>query len=132
MIQPRNDWVVLRLIEKATQKHGSLVIPETKSQYCEAEVVAVGPGNVAAAGGRADTYDLKAGQLVFVQHKKPVNAAGLLVYSGVPYRKDGKTYFIFDQSSVVGILAETCDGVGEEYVEIGGPQIATPSKQLVH
>jgi co-chaperonin GroES (HSP10) len=129
MIRPRNSLVVLRLIEKAVQQHGSLIIPATKENFCEAEVMAVGPGTVAAAGGISETIDLKPGQLVFVNHKKPTQG-GNTVYAGIPYRLDGKTYFIFEQTQVIGIISDTCAGVAEAYVEAAG-NIMTPAKPTI-
>ena len=131
MLRTRGNWVVLRLIERAAAKHGSIVIPLTQDQYTEAEVIAVGPGTVSAAGGRPDTHDLKPGQLVFVQHKKQV-AAHQMAYAGIPYRKDGLTYFIFDESSIVGVVADTAEGAALGYTEItDGPALAKPVKNIV-
>lgn len=130
MLKPRNNFVVLRLIERATKTHKTLIIPATKENYCEAEVIAVGPGVIAAEGGRADTYDLKVGQLVFLQHKKEVQR-GVFVYAGIPYRTEDKSYFVYDQSSIVGIVAESAAGAGAEYTEVrDGPGLAVPNREL--
>lgn len=129
MIQPRNNYVVLRLIDKVSQKQGSIIIPATRECFCEAEVIAVGPGNVAAEGGRPDTADLQPGQVVFVNHKHPA-PGNQLVMSGIPYRQGDFTYFLFNQSQIIGIVG-TSEG-GNTFVEISdGPRLAVPAKKTI-
>ena len=70
MLQPRNTLVILRLTEKPEEKVGKLTIVGSDGLYTEAEVMAVGPGSVMAAGAVSETFDLKEGQRVFVQHKR--------------------------------------------------------------
>lgn len=114
MIQPRNSLVVVKLIEQASRKVGAITVPTNNECYTEAEVIAVGPGSVSAEGGRAETFDLKPGQRVWVKHKKKLmNGAGLSKFEdeGLPYR-DGETlYHCFEQNSIIGILAEPVDRV---------------------
>ena len=112
MIQPRNHLVVVKLIEQAEKQVGKIVIPANGEKYCEAEVVAVGPGTVAAEGGRSETFDLKPGQRVLIRHKEAVpspKAVGgfALESAGIPYRAPGsdELYYIFPQERIAGIIA---------------------------
>lgn len=135
MLTPRNNFVVLRLIEMTTKTHGTIVVPVLKEQYTEAEVIAVGGGTVAAHGGRPDTHDLKPGQLVFVQHKKAISQKGDMAYAGVPYRQGGNTYYIFDETQIVGIVAETCEGIESYDNNPFDPSVGllTPAdKKIIH
>ena len=111
MIQPRNTLVVLRLIEQKEKKVGKITLPTGNVFYCEAEVVAVGPGTVGAAGGRSETFDLSVGQLVYVKHKQPERNPQMpsgfsAVYAGTPFEENGVNYYLFLETSIVGILAE--------------------------
>jgi co-chaperonin GroES (HSP10) len=108
MIKPRNSLVVLRLIEKAEYKVGKITVPSNSECYCEAEVVAVGPGCVSAEGGRSETFDLKPGQRVWVKHKTKFHQGQMtrLEDAGLPYRDGEVTYHGFEQTSIIGILAE--------------------------
>lgn len=108
MIKPRNTMVVVRLIEKADYKVGKITVPSNNECYCEAEVVAVGPGNQMAAGARSETFDLTPGQRVWVKHKKRLSNGQLtrLEDEGLPYRDNDVLYYCFEQSSVIGVLAE--------------------------
>ena len=133
MLRPRNNFVVLRLIEKVNRQHGSLVIPATKENYTEAEVIAVGSGSISAQGGRVDTHDLRPGQLVFVQHKRQAGPQGQTAYVGIPYNVEGKSYFLFDESQIVGIIADTVgEGTVEQYTEVPGvSSVLAPQKKVI-
>lgn len=109
MIQPRNTAVVLRLIEtSAEKKKGAIITLTNRELYSEAEVIAVGPGNIAAAGGVSETGDLKIGQKVFVKSKEmvrsPVGGGPTPQIAGIPFEENGTTYHIFEQMSILGIL----------------------------
>lgn len=109
MIQPRNTLVVVELIDRPEQKIGDLVIPTNGDLFTEASVAAVGPGTVSAEGGRSETFDLKVGQRVLVKHKDARSGPGghrTLSDAGQRYVADGKTYMIFEQSSIIGILGD--------------------------
>lgn len=69
-IIPRNTFVLVQFVVESEKKVGLLTVPAGDNEYVEAKVLAVGPGHVAAAGGRSDTHDLKPGQTVLMQHKK--------------------------------------------------------------
>lgn len=108
MIVPRNTLVVLRLIETTEKTVGAVVVPTAKDQYCEAEVMAVGPGTLSAAGGRSEIFDLKIGQRVFVKHKtKSRGPMGeILLDDGIVYMDGDKKYMLFEQNNILGIIAE--------------------------
>jgi co-chaperonin GroES (HSP10) len=75
--------------------------------YTHAKVVAIGPGNVSAAGARSETFDLRVGQTVLVKHKegRPVGGGRFAVSDlGVEYREDFARYKIFEQTSILGII----------------------------
>lgn len=105
MIQPRNTLLVLDIIEKTSQQVGKIVVPTNGDLYTEAEVVAVGPG---INRHESEVFDLKVGQRVFVKYKEqrgnPMTTPPSLV--GVKYIDDGKVFYIFEQVSILGILAE--------------------------
>jgi co-chaperonin GroES (HSP10) len=113
VIQPRNTLVVLKVIEKSERKVSKIIVPTYNDCYAEAEVVAVGPGSISAAGGQSETFDLKVGQRVLVKHKKKMQRGpgdlGQLFDEGIPYRDGDIDFLMVEQSSVVGILAEAGD-----------------------
>jgi co-chaperonin GroES (HSP10) len=120
VIQPRNHLVVVKLIEQAQKQVGKIVIPTNAEKYTEAEVVAVGPGTVAAEGGRPETHDLKPGQRVLVRHKEDrVGPAGqYLELAGIPYRVDDQTYHVFPQERIVGIIAQPGESIEQKKEDI--------------
>lgn len=111
---PRNTAVVLRLILPTERVAGNIVVPTNGDLYSEAEVIAVGPGNIAAQGGRTETFDLRPGQRVFakvreqVPDRTKVTGRGTVI-AGIEYREGDVTYHIFEQMSILGILAEPGD-----------------------
>ena len=109
MIQPRNSLVVVKLIEQAEKKVGAITVPTNADLYCEAEVIAVGPGNVSAAGGRSECFDLKPGQRVWVKYKeqKPMGGGQVARFdAGIRYQDGDTYYYVFTQESILGIIAE--------------------------
>lgn len=121
MIKIRNTLVVLDLIEKAESKISNIVIPTGNDMYSEAEVVAVGPGTSLSGGSTPETFDLKVGQRVLVKHKqrnRPEPYPADLC--GIRYQDGSKFYYIFEQSSIIGILAEPGTFPPQEY-----PKLAT-------
>jgi co-chaperonin GroES (HSP10) len=104
MIQPRNSLVVLRLLNKSNRTFGGITVPTTNDLFTEAEVIAVGPGNVSAEGGRSETFDLKPGQLVYVRHKQETPRGKMDAYT--PYNEGDQRFGLFVEASIVGILAE--------------------------
>lgn len=105
MIQPRNTLVLLRLHDTPARQVGNISVPTGSDQFTQAEVIAVGPGNVAAEGGRSDTYDLQPGQLVMVIHKDRTQNRGLNLM-GIPVQDDGETLYLYEQARVLGVIAQ--------------------------
>ena len=127
MIQPRNTLVLVRLIEKANRKVGAIEVPTNAEMYTEAEVLAVGPGTIMAGGARTEVFDLEVGQLVFVKHKEkrhpnPNYPAQL---AGIEYKQDGGIFYMFEQSSIVGIIAKPGEWTAD-------PSAATKSNLILH
>lgn len=108
MIKPRNTLVLVRLYEKPEQQVGKITVPNLNELYTEAEVLAIGPGTQVAAGAISETHDLAVGQRVQVKHKNvdhrgpkfPANIAG------IKFVQNGEVLHIFEQASIIGILAE--------------------------
>lgn len=109
MITPRGNFVLAQIVEQVERKVGGITMPAGEDCYCEAEIVAVGPGNILAAGALPDTHDLKPGQRVWLNHRRAREGAGGLRSfhpMGITYIQDGKTFFLFDQMSILGIIAQ--------------------------
>lgn len=103
MFYPRNTLVLLRLFRKTEDHIGAIVVPTAQDKYTEAEVVAIGPGFVAAAGGLSETSDLRVGQRVYVQHKQS-RGPGQLTDAGTRITQDGEELYLFEQTAIVGII----------------------------
>lgn len=107
LIKVRNTLIVLDVIEQKEKKVGDITVPANNDLYAEAEVMAVGPGLSLTMNDRTETSDLKVGQRVLVKHKqqqKPPPYPPEL--AGIRYQEGTKFYYIFDQTSIVGIIAE--------------------------
>lgn len=75
-IQPRGNFVLVQFVLEPDKMVGLIKVPTGENEYVEAEVLAVGPGTVSAEGGREDTFDLKPGAKVLLQHKKTTRGPG--------------------------------------------------------
>lgn len=106
MFTPRNTLVVVELLENKEKTLGGIVIPNNQELYSEGIIAAVGPGNVNAAGARAETHDLHVGQRVLVKRYEVRQSAQSFAKSeaGIRYTYDGKNYMIFEQTSIIVIL----------------------------
>jgi co-chaperonin GroES (HSP10) len=115
MLTPRNTLVVVRLLEKPEQKVGAITVPSFQDEYCEADIIRVGPGNVAAEGGVSETFDLKEGQRVYVKHKKAGHGpmGKQLLLAGIRFLDNDEVFYIFEQSSIIGILSEPAGAIPE-------------------
>lgn len=115
-IKPRNTLVLLRLVKNEEEKVGCLVVKTDKDQFCEAEVIAVGPDTVSAQGGERGTRDLKPGQRVLVQYQLVMRSPdgiqtktkpqGLQLKETIAGERD---LYLFEQHNVMAILAEPED-----------------------
>jgi chaperonin GroES len=92
-VKPLRDRVLVRRIEKAEEKVGGIIIPDSaKEKPTEAEVVAVGSGRVLEDGKRVP-LDLKAGDKVLVGK-----------WSGTDVKIDGEEYLILKEEEILGVL----------------------------
>jgi co-chaperonin GroES (HSP10) len=108
MIQPRNTLVLVRLHEQPARQVGKITVPTNADQFTEAEVIAVGPGNVSAQGGVSETFDLKIGQRVLVLYKDR-DANRSLKNCGIPVRQDEETLYLYEQARIMGVIAQPGD-----------------------
>jgi co-chaperonin GroES (HSP10) len=112
MLQPRNTFVVLELIEKAERRVGKITVPTKNDMFCEAEVIAIGPGTCLAAGAQSELRDLKIGQRVWVKAKSLARSSvgGVSAqYDGIEYLDGDRKLYVFEQNSIVAIIAEAQD-----------------------
>jgi co-chaperonin GroES (HSP10) len=123
IIQPRGLFVVLDLIAKAERKQGSITVPTHNDKFCEAIVMAVGPGNSMAGGARPETFDLKVGQRVLVTHKMPgreeLTGQQVLKPTGLPYVDGEKTYTLIEERYILGILDQPEPAISEAPAKFG-------------
>ena len=93
-IQPLADRVLVkRLEDDEEQKVGGIIIPDTaKEKPQEAEVVAVGPGQL--DGGKRIALEVKAGDKVLIGK-----------YSGTEVKVDGDDYLIMREDDILAIVA---------------------------
>lgn len=105
MIKPRNTLVVVKLMDKKEEQIGNIVVPDHENLYTEAEVIAIGPGTVSAEGGVSETFDLVKGQRVLVKYKQLHPQLGTTL-AGIKYTDSGQLFYIFEQTSIVGIVAD--------------------------
>jgi len=108
--------VLVKLFDTAEEKVGSLTVPTGDKEFCEGEIVAVGPDFEQAAGGKPRTTDLKPFQRVFVKHQnkhiRPGRAGGYtsnFTPNGIPLEPhtggDAK-YMLFEQCDILAIVGE--------------------------
>ena len=98
---PRNGFVVCKLIERTSFNVGAIIVPIGGEAFTEAEVVAV-------PAVSTHTEDLKVGQVVWVQHKRPQrNGQGqpVLADAFIPYRTGNDSFAVFEESQIMGIIA---------------------------
>jgi co-chaperonin GroES (HSP10) len=87
---------------------GAITVPTAQDCYCEAEIIAVGPGVSRAGGARSDTFDLKVGMVVFVRYRRLANPQ-MKIYSdtGIPVIVDGEKYYLIEESDLGAILYDS-------------------------
>ena len=92
-IKPLADRVVVKPLEEAEQKKGSIIIPDTaKEKPQKGKIVAVGPGKMTDDGKRIK-MELKKGDVVFYSR-----------YSGSEVTIDGDAYLILRESDILAIV----------------------------
>ncbi len=91
--KPLRENVLLRRLEAAEEKIGSIIVPDTaKEKPMTAEVVEVGAGKVLKDGGR-QAPEVKPGQTVLIGK-----------YSGSEVKLDGEDFIIVREDEILGIV----------------------------
>ncbi|MDR1438194.1 MAG: co-chaperone GroES [Puniceicoccales bacterium] len=99
-IQPLGDRVLVKRRKDAEQIKGGIVIPDTaKEQSQEAEVIALGTGNVCESkdgccSSKHIAFEVKAGDRILINR-----------YGGNEFKMDGVDYLIIRQSDILGIIS---------------------------
>jgi len=92
-LRPLHDRILVKRLEEAEDRHGSIIIPDTaKEKPQEGKVVAVGNGKVTDEGKKLP-LDVKAGDRILFGK-----------YSGSEVKIDGVEYLILREEDVLGIL----------------------------
>ncbi|HAM54441.1 MAG TPA: co-chaperone GroES [Candidatus Rokubacteria bacterium] len=92
-LRPLHDRVLVKRLEEANARHGSLFIPDTaKEKPHEGQVIAVGTGKVTDAG-KTIPLAVKAGDRILFGK-----------YSGSEVSLDGEEYLVMKEDDVLGIL----------------------------
>jgi chaperonin GroES len=92
-IKPLGDRILIKRIEEAEQKIGSIIVPDSaREKPQEALVVAVGPGKVDDNGNRVP-MDVKKGDKILISK-----------YGGTEVKIDGKDHLIMRIEDVLAVL----------------------------
>jgi chaperonin GroES len=92
-LRPLHDRLLVKRLEEADGKHGSLFIPDTaKEKPHEGQVISVGPGRI-TDDGRHLSLDVKPGDRILFG-----------TYSGSEVTLDGGEYLVMKEEDVLGIL----------------------------
>lgn len=124
MIQPRNTLVVIRIIDQPSRQVGSITVPTNNELYTEADILAIGPGNVSANGGRSETFDLAVGQRVWLQHKQKTQRG--LQDTAIVYQSENEKFHIVEQTAILAILAMPGDIPEDKKVDSSPVVAASP------
>ncbi len=92
-MRPLGDRVLVRRLEDAEQKVGSIIIPDTaKEKPQQGEVVSIGQGKLLDNGDRAP-IDVKPGDRILFGK-----------YSGSDIKIEGSEYLIVREDEILGVL----------------------------
>ena len=92
-IKPIKDNIVVKRLDEAEKKVGSIIIPDAaKEKPMTAEVIAVGSGRTLKDGKKVP-LEVKVGDKVLVGK-----------YSGSEIKLDGNEYLILKEDEVLGIV----------------------------
>jgi len=92
-LRPLHDRVLVRRLEEQSDKHGSIIIPDTaKEKPQEGQVVAVGTGRVTEEGKNLPLALKEGDRILFGK------------YSGSEVKLDGQEYLIMKEEDVLGIV----------------------------
>ena len=93
-IQPLGDRVLLKELEAAEEKIGSIYVPDTaKEKPQQGEVVAVGPGAIDEKTGDRRPIDVNVGDKVIYAK-----------YSGTEVKHGGQKYILLSQGDLLAKL----------------------------
>ena len=91
--KPLRDNVLLRRLEAAEEKIGSIIVPDSaREKPLTAEVIAVGAGEILKDGSR-QAPEVKPGQHVLIGK-----------YTGSEVKLDGEDYIIAHEKEILGIV----------------------------
>jgi chaperonin GroES len=92
-IKPLADRIVVKPLETAEKKQGTIIIPDTaKEKPMQGEIVAVGPGKI-GDNGQKIAMEVKKGDKILYGK-----------YSGTEVQIDGVDYLIMRESDVLAVL----------------------------
>ncbi len=92
-VVPLGDRVLIRLMEDAEEKVGSIIIPDTaKEKPQRGEVIAVGPGRRGKEGKRLEMEVSKGDKVLFGK------------WSGTEVSVMGEKYMVMSESDILAIL----------------------------
>jgi chaperonin GroES len=92
-VRPLRDRILLKRVDEAEQKAGSIIIPDSaKEKPQQAEVVAVGSGRI-LDNGKTVPLTVKAGDKVLIGK-----------WSGTDVKIDGQEYLILKEDEVLGVI----------------------------
>jgi chaperonin GroES len=92
-IRPLHDRVVIKRLDAAEAKQGSIIIPDSaKEKPQQGEVVAVGSGKLDEKGSRVP-MDVKAGDRILFGK-----------YSGSEIKVEGQEYLIFREDEILAVF----------------------------
>ena len=92
-LRPLHDRILVRRLEEAEQKRGSIIIPDTaKEKPQQATILAVGSGRV-SDDGKVQPLDVKAGDKVVFGK-----------YAGTEVKIDGEELLIIREDDVLGVI----------------------------
>jgi chaperonin GroES len=92
-IRPLHDRVIVKRIDEAETRQGSIIIPDSaKEKPQQAEVMAVGPGKLLETGQRV-TPDVRAGDRILFGK-----------YSGSEIKIEGEDVLVLREDEILGVL----------------------------
>ncbi|OGF97594.1 MAG: co-chaperone GroES [Candidatus Glassbacteria bacterium RIFCSPLOWO2_12_FULL_58_11] len=92
-IKPLADRIVIKPLEEAQQKKGSIIIPDTaKEKPQQGKIMEVGPGRMTDEGKRINMEVKKGDKVLYGK------------YSGTEVTIDGEEYLILRESDVLAVM----------------------------
>jgi chaperonin GroES len=92
-LRPLHDRIMVKRLEETSDKHGSIVIPDSaKEKPQEGKVIAIGTGQL-ADDGKKIPLDVRVGDRILFGK-----------YSGSEVTVDGEEYLVMKEEDVLGVL----------------------------